>query len=217
MSSNFSSAKESYAELLVKSGAIQIAKSTDSPFKLRNGSFSPVYVDHAELLCQPETYVPFLDILIGHIDSHFPHTSTVLANVDSKSSPHIVGALAARPGRRQIVASNEATQISENGRNLKFRFPKQFDATDKIVLVDDVFTEDDVTAIKIKEAMGDAAEKRETHLLVGLLRGAPDVCIQQLGKFGIKLHWIATLEDVIDEAWDSFSAKQREVLDLGGL
>ncbi|HSX01660.1 MAG TPA: hypothetical protein VLF67_05460, partial [Candidatus Saccharimonas sp.] len=189
---------EAYTMALIQGGAVKVAPDTDHLFELRNGTKSCAYVDHGEILCQPDTFQPYIDALADSVCNNFPEHSTILVNVDSKSSPHTVGALASLLRLRQIVVNPEATRLAEKGPSLGVRLPKEIKASDTLVVIDDVFTEGDTTAIDAVSLAIDAIASRfgvteqETHLVVGLLRGDMGKATKQLERSKIKLHWLTT-------------------------
>lgn len=213
---------EAYTTALIQAGAVKVAPDADHLFELRNGTTSCVYVDHGEVLCQPNTFQPYINALAESVRDNFPERSTILVNVDSKSSPQTVGALASSLHLRQAVVNPDATRLAEKGPNLTVRLPQEVNTGDILIVVDDVFTEDDTTAIAAISLVRDAIvgrlgeAKQETHLVVGLLRGNAEKATQQLGLFSVRLHYLTTLEAVLEKGWPEFTLLQRQALIQGG-
>lgn len=211
-----------YHIALRQSGAIKLAADGRHLFELRSGKRSWVYVDHGELLCQPETFWPYISMLTNYFRETYPPEVTLLANVDSKSSPHIVGALATMGLYRQVVVSPEAIRHAEKGPGLSMRLPCRLEPVEDIVIVDDVFTVGDTTAMRILSRVKDALCSRldETvqhvkyHVVVGLLRGDPQAAAEQFGQLGADLHWFVTLDEVLVPLRPMLSPEQRAGLGL---
>ena len=213
---------DKYVTALVQSGAVKVATDPEHPYELRNGDPSVVYVDHGQLLCHPETFQPFVGALAEYVLDQFPGPSTILVNVDSKSSPHMVGALASLLHLRLVVVNPESTKQAERGLNLGVRLPMQVSPTDRLLFVDDVFTEKDETVANAATLVREAFVPRlgntlETHLLVGLLRGNTEASVRQLRLHGIMLHWLVTLDEIIEKARPTLTDQQLGTLDQGWL
>ena len=142
---------EAYRKSLIESGAVKIAMNANAAFQLRNGSKSNIYVDHSEILCQPETNVALVRALIQYLNHTFEANRVVLVNVDSKASPQLTGAIAAAGGFRQILVLPEAVYYAEKGIRRRLRFPNNISSRDVIVIIDDVLTPHDTTALRVAE------------------------------------------------------------------
>lgn len=213
---------EAYEIALVQAGAVKVAPGPDNLFELRSGPESWVYVDHGDILCQPETYRPYITVLAEVVRDNFPEQSTILVNVDSKSSPHTVGALASVLRLRQVVVTPQATSLAEKGSKLAVRLPQEIEPNDTLLVVDDVFTEGDTTAADVIERVRSAIigrlgeTQQDVHLIVGLLRGDRQKATRQLGVLGIKLHWLTTIESVLQKIWPALTPVQQQALAQGG-
>jgi hypothetical protein len=209
---------KSYEEMLIQSGAVKIAPGLGDRFQLRNGSYSYVYVDHGDLICQPETNNVFVGAIGKYIKQQFAPDSTILVNVDSKASPQLTGAVAVAAKYRQIVVLPEATHREEQGLRLRIRLPATIGAHDKIVIVDDVLTPHDMTASRIAELVRDELNQRfdgsaanEVHLVVGLVRD-PEVAVRGLSDSKIHVHWLTTLADLVHGVWPRLDSEQKQRL-----
>jgi orotate phosphoribosyltransferase len=197
---------EAYRESLIRSGAVKIAPNDNELFRLRNGSVSKFYVDHGDLLCEPAANASLVRALLHLIKSTFDPKRVVLVNVDSKSSPQLTGAIAAAGGFRQIIVLPEAVFLAENGTERRLRIPQKLYHDDRIVIVDDVLTPGDETAIKVAEIVRSEIERRMTgrssgahefHLTVGLIR-EPDKAVGLVQEQGIReVHYLTTLDSVV--------------------
>lgn len=210
--------KRAYRDAVARSGAIKIADRPERYFRLRNGSLSPVYVDHGSLLCRPETNRLLVKSLGREIAVLAGFRPVVLANVDSKSSPHLVGAIATERKYRQIVVVPEAVHKAEQGLNLRARLPGDLREDDRIVIVDDVLTPSDTTALRaielirreLEEALGTIrASKVQYSLVVGCIR-EPDKVLRSFQDTGITVRWLASLDEVLD-AKRRFESSRRDL------
>jgi orotate phosphoribosyltransferase len=210
---------KAYEKMLVTSGAVKVADGPDYTFSLRNGASSSVYVDHGDLLCYPKTNKVLLKALKRYVVRAFPADRTILANVDSKASPQLTGAIAATVGYRQIVVLPETTYENERGLRLRLRVPSDVAPEDRIVIIDDVLTPNDMTAVRIahlvradlRARLGSAADTIEVHLVVGLARD-PLTARAELAEHGVKVHWLTTLPQVLDGLLPSLQADQQDCL-----
>lgn len=209
-----------YRKMLIGSGALKVADEPERPFQLRNGTRSLAYIDHGDLLCQPATNTVLVEAVGQYVANAFNPNDVILANVDSKASPQLTGAIAATRRYRQIVVLPDLTYRQEKGMNLALRAPADIGAHDKIVIIDDVHTPRDVTALRVAELirrtlgarLGEEAIGRvEMHLVVGVARD-PAAIRSELAGHGIESHWLTTLPDVLTEAWPTLDDPQREAL-----
>jgi len=206
LSTRLRSSMTSYKYLLMRSGAVRFAASGSPRFVLRSGKTSSVYIDHAALLCEPEANQALVSCLADYVGKNFDGGHTVLANVDSKSSPHLTGAVAAVGGYRQIVVIPEAVRRVENGLRLSLRVPQGLDARDTIVIVDDVLTAGDRAALDVvdqirRELASDRrarCDRHDFHLVVAVIRDAHRAT-RDLEKAGVKVHWLTSLEDMLPD------------------
>jgi orotate phosphoribosyltransferase len=193
---------DAYLDGLIRSGAVRVSSAENGWFMLRNGTRSPVYIDHGEILCDPQHNHAFVTALRRHIARNFDPADTVLMNVDSKSSPHVAGALATLLGLRQIIFVPDQVRQAEAGTDRQFRLP-DMTGVRRVVVVDDVLTPDDTTVISVVAGLRAllAAEKRtsdvdlEYHLVVGVLRATS--AIASLATRGIKASGLVTLSEVL--------------------
>lgn len=208
-----------YQKALIQAGSVKVAKNERELFTLRSGKLSWLYIDHGDLLCQPETNVPYVKALDHFIQTNFPHKTTVLVNVDSKSSPHTTGALAILGNYRQIVVSSKATQQAEKGTNRGTRLPHDLKNISDIVLIDDVLASG-LTAMtvaqdiqkEIKQFMSENELKKiHFHLVVGLAKAKAEETATNLKKhYGVTIHWLITLKELLTLMSDELTVEQRE-------
>lgn len=209
-----------YRRMLVESGALKIAEELKKPFRLRNGTRSFAYIDHGNLLCQPETNMIMVNAVGQYVSQTFKGSNVVLANVDSKASPQLTGAVAVTGRYRQIVVLPDLTYRREKGMNLRLRMPDELNAEDKIVIIDDVHTPRDVTARNVADLirstlagrLGAAIKCVEMHLVVGVARD-PGSIRSELAGHGIEPHWLTTMHDLLETAWPRLGNPQREALE----
>lgn len=205
---------DGYKKALLASGAVGIAPNASELYQLRNKTYSWVYINHrAEMLGLPEYRKPFIDSMLEAVKNTFQDTQPlVFANVDSGVSPFITGGLAylyaqSRPETKQILVYPEEISLlyRKPRRKLGIDMP-HLTKDHTVLLVDDVLTPGDVTAInvyqllkrKIWQTLRRDTRQVQFHLLVGLIRD-PNAA-KRLEKYGLRVHWLLTLEEVLKEA-----------------
>lgn len=202
-----------YLKALVKANAIKLGD-----FTLRNGKKSCIYIDHGDLICNPDTNKAFIKAILEYIQSNFSKKSTVLINVDSKSSPQITGALANAGEYRQIVLLPKDVYVAEKGTNRMIRFPMNINRTDKFIIVDDVLTSGQ-TVIDVAQKVKSFLIKNyrinnpQFYVIVGLARN-PKIVMKKLAKVNIKSYWLIDLETILSYIWHTLSAKQKTLVQL---
>jgi orotate phosphoribosyltransferase len=212
---------ERYQRSLLDSGALRV--STSKPFTLRNGTRSRIYIDHGEVLCEPTSNGVLISAMMHYIASNFRAEKIVLVNVDSKSSPQITGAIAAIGGYRQVVVLPDAVRQAEKATERRFRLPLSLSPDDEFLIVDDVLTPGDLTAVNVALALrdelrqagfgrtGDAHAEPTFRLLVALARN-PAEGGSILEENAVEPHWLTTLTEVISASWDSLDGDERNLL-----
>ncbi|MDP1722936.1 MAG: phosphoribosyltransferase [Candidatus Gottesmanbacteria bacterium] len=211
ISDSLKSFKVAYLDAVVRSGAIHVASSIDSRFTLRSGDISWIYVDHGEILCNPENGIPFVRMLYEYLRQEFSPSSTVLVNVDSKASPQEVGALAFHGGYRQILVNADDTTIAEKGINKRVRMPETKPG-DQLVIVDDVLTKGTTVAAVVELVRQQLQEEHQFHLIVGMAR-TPQIAVPLLEDVGVtSISWFIELPDILFRVWSDFSDAQRKGL-----
>jgi hypothetical protein len=118
----------------------------------------------------------------------------------------LTGAIAAAGAFRQILVLPEEVYHAEKGTHRRLRIPNNISSQDIIVIIDDVLTPRDTTALHVAELV--RAElihikdftahdvNPPFHLVVGLVRDQALVQGAQKNRH-IKVHWLATLDEVI--------------------
>jgi orotate phosphoribosyltransferase len=212
------SSLNAYRKSLIDSGAVKVAVNANAAFQLRNGVESCIYIDHGDILCQPETNSVLVSALIQYLKNNFEPDRVILVNVDSKTSPQLTGAIAIAGGFRQILVLPETVYHEERGTRRRMRFPDSISSQDMIVIIDDVLTPYDTTALNVAklvrseldhmEEFASQGTKASFHLMVALVRDESLVS-SLLKKWDIKVHWLATLEDVIASLWPRLAEEQR--------
>lgn len=210
--------KGEYIKAVIDAGAVKIAPTLGERFKLRSGGLSWIYVDHGDMLCQPNTEKPFIDAIGTLIEYTFPQDRVVLVNLASKASPHETGAVAYRNGLRQIIISPDEVAQAEKGTNRRVRLPHQMNDDDILVVVDDVLTKggtlkEGLVIVKdaLRERFGERADMFPIHLVVGMSRASSETMEMLKGK-GIEVTSLASIEEIIISTWSSFSTEQQSGL-----
>lgn len=202
-----------YVSALFSSGAVRV-NPIENPFILRNGKQSILFVDHGLLLTNPSDSLGYYESLYETLVQSFQPDTTILVNVDSKSSPATTAVMAYKGGYRQILVNPEQTTKNEKGTGLRIRQPYNISSSDEIVVIDDVYTENDQTALHvINELKNQLDENHKIHLMVGLLRGNPITSATKLAEQGVELHFLITQNDILRRVWRTLDPQQQEVLE----
>lgn len=208
--------KKDYLDALFLTNAIKIAPNIDCQFILRNGSLSMIYIDHAEIMCQNESYSPLIKAIHEKL-SLFSSKTSILTNVDSKSSPQIVGALAFISKFRQIVVNPIETSLAEKGLNLQVRYPSNILSSDTCIVVDDVYTNNDKTAIDVISRIKLELTKNKINvplkfcIIVGLNRSNKQQVKSNEGEL-INIYSVLTMQDIFFAIKDTLSEIQKYAL-----
>jgi hypothetical protein len=167
-------------------------------------------VDHGDLLTNPFGWVAFVDAIAAVISELYPdRRRLVLCNVDSKSSLHLVGAVCYRERLRQVLVLPDTTHRREVGTNRKVRVPSDLARGDHLLLVDDVYTPGDTTAINVYDRVAETlkacriAEPEHAGILVGVNRGSENA-LQCNGR-RLALHSVLGFRDLVGGSTGSAS------------
>lgn len=206
---------EQYADFLISTGAIKVATDLGSMIRLRNGSHSAYYINHRLIPCNPEEMSTLVGLYEDWTEKNFPHEKPILACVDSAMSPLITACLMMDMKIPRIVAFSKDETLYGPERDIYTPIIKPHDT---ILVVDDVMTPNDVTAINVVDRIREEAKQQGVnpttlnfHLLIGVLRGGKE-SIEQLRKHNITPHYIVTVEEVLQKALDNLRPKQQEFL-----
>jgi orotate phosphoribosyltransferase len=190
--------QEKYIKALLKSEAVQIAQGKNQLFTLRNGTSSWIYIDHAVLLCDPVSRAIVVDTLSRELAKSAPHDQIVIANVDSKSSPHLAGAISIRGSYRSILVNPASTTLAERGNYTRLRVPTDMKSGDTIALVDDVMTYGDMTLINIASLLRANGITQRITAFVALSRGPTHLIQRQLETHNITIRACVEMNTLIE-------------------
>lgn len=198
--------QKKYKNELARSKAIKIANSKDERFELRRGDKSWIYLDHGDVMCNPQQRKAFLAAMESKIKQMYEDfDNLILANVDSKSSPEIKIRLAKRNNEELpiITVINKTVKQAEKGTERRVRLPADLTEGDTILIVDDLTTTGGTaknTRDKIAQILHDRKDISENSVKFDLLVGTArrPSAAKKLEEQGFrKVEWCITLEDVL--------------------
>lgn len=207
---------DQYIKSLFKAGAVKVAKDEYSLFRLKSGKKSWLYIDHGDVICQPETYLPFIEVLKELIKKTFSLERLILINTPAKASPQVVGALAKDLTCRQIAITPDATALAEQATYRTVRLPHTIGEDDVFVIVDDVMTSGKtniLVAEQVKALLHDQHidGPEQYHVIIGVNK-YPLESQPRLEKAGINAHWVTTVDHILILGWDRFTHEQQQGL-----
>lgn len=201
-----SKTRNTYLEFLRECGSICIRNPHEPPWHLRNGGRSRIYIDHAKISCDYESFITFVSAIKDIIPQRKFFT---LCNVDSKISAQLAGALAYILKAPQIIfKSDELTRI-EKGPMQQLTVPKKI--TEPIIIVDDVGSTGG-TVIHVAELLrGKIGHDLKIILLISLVRD-PEVLSEALHKNNINFKYVVTLDELLTYHWKSLRDWERQAV-----
>ncbi len=216
--------KAAYIDALVLAGAIKIA-GNDEPFDkntnpegvhtLRSGKKSWIYIDHSDVINQPDTFKPFVEAMRDSILTTLPIDQTVFINIHGKTSPQLTGTLAYLLERPQIEIISTHLAELEKGSGKTIRLPREMPAQPIFVFLDSVLTTGNTvaeTAALLKKEYPSIFNDARFHLEIGVVRET-ERALHTLAKEGIRsIGYVATIDDIILEVWPQLSDIQRHAL-----
>lgn len=180
------------ARMILEAGAVQYNGA--QPFFLSSGWASPVYLDFQRIISFPRMRATLMDFA----------SETVLRNAGFEQFDAVAGAESAGIPYAAWIAERLALPLQSVRRKPRgFGAQAQvqggrFRAGTRVLLVDDVTT-DGRTKAALCHALR-AAEARVEHVLVMFYYDVFPEARALLASLGIRLHYLATWRDILDEA-----------------
>lgn len=180
------------AELLLKSGAIQVYK--DRPFVFVSGRISPVYIDCRRLLSFPEIREEIVTQLVGKAESEIGLAAIdVVAGGETAGIPY-AAFVAQKLNKPMIYVRKNPKGYGQTKQIEGILEPGQ-----RVLLVEDLIT-DGMSKLRFNIGIR-AAEARITHCLCIFEYGSDRLGLhegrQNLAAHGIELHTLANWDDVL--------------------
>lgn len=180
------------ARMILEAGAVQYNGA--QPFFLSSGWASPVYLDFQRIISFPRMRATLMDFA----------SETVLRNAGFEQFDAVAGAESAGIPYAAWIAERLSLPLQSVRRKPRgFGAQAQvqggrFRAGTRVLLVDDVTT-DGRTKAALCHALR-AAEARVEHVLVMFYYDVFPEARDLLASLGIRLHYLATWRDILDEA-----------------
>ena len=196
----FRSIKEEYIKGLLETNAFLIKSIHDTPFTLRSGRKSYLFLDHSRVATSPKAYTAFINAVKYKILEVYGENDFLLCNVDSKISAQMVGSLAYILEKPQIVYKSKELTTVEKGTQNQLTGNLQWNL--RASLVDDVMTGGDGTAKNVAELIQSTFHNiKDIQIFVGFTR--------EVKKSTYKTHYVLTRDELIDIVWNKLSKEQQ--------
>lgn len=120
---DFSTLKQNYVKGLLETEAFIVKGINETPFTLRSGKQSYMFLDHSKVASSPQAYKAFIDAIRYLLQETYKDKQYILCNIDSKISSQMVGSVAYREEKPQIIFKSKAT-LSLQNRNKQLKKKK---------------------------------------------------------------------------------------------
>ena len=163
------------------------------PFKLTSGRLSPVYVDCRRVISFPRARAALMDMAVDMLSQEVGYEAfDVVAGGETAGIPYA----AWMAERLMLPMLYVRKQPKGFGRDA--RIEGTFEPGARVLLVEDLAT-DGGSKIGFVQSLRDAGARVE-HCFVVFHYGIFPQSITALQAEGVKLHWLATWDDVVTEA-----------------
>lgn len=198
-----------YTRALIYSQCIQIRGINETPFTLRNGSKSYIYVDHSKIASSTKTYQLIIEALRNLLMQTFKQQEFILVNVDSKISPQLTGTLAYLLKQSQFIFKSKALTAAEKG---PFKQLSGDESTNlPVAIIDDVYTPGDDTAENVMALIKQQFPKvKQIELVVGLIRDLSKTSKTNTPPFPV--HSLVSLSEVLKVIYPSLPPLQQQAV-----
>jgi orotate phosphoribosyltransferase len=178
-----------YVELLWKQDAVLIK---ETPFTLKSGRESCVYVNHRDLVCLPSAARLIKAAVVELVETFLPVDEVAVATVDSSVSP-LLGAMCVDAGIPLYVTRpvNREKGLTNSLFSYDALSAPDCSPDRPAVIVDDVLT--------TTSTVGAAAEllRRHGRTVLGVVCLVDRRVTEDVGKTSLDVRSVATLEDVL--------------------
>ena len=200
----FQDLKKHYVEGLLETNAFLVKSINETPFTLRSGRNSYIFLDHSKVASSPKAYKAFVDVINALLLKVYGDNNFLLCNVDSKISAQMVGSSAYSLEKPQIVFKSAQLTAIEKGTqrqltgNLDWNMP--------VAILDDVMTGGDGTAKNVGDLILTTFSKiRDIQIFVGFVR--------ELKESTYKTHYALTRDELLDIIWEKLSPEQKQAIE----
>ena len=196
--------KQAYIKGLVDTDAFLIRSISEEPFTLRSGKKSYMFLDHSRVAGSPMAYKAFIDGIVYLLKKAYGTSGYILCNVDSKISPQMVGSLAYKLDKPQIIYKSKELTAAEKGTNKQLTGNLEWQLP--VAIPDDVMTGGDGTAKIVGDLIQSTFPKvKDIQIFVGFIR--------ETKASTYKTHHIVTRDELLDIVWDKLSIDQQKAID----
>lgn len=201
---SFESLKQNYVAGLLATQAFLVKSINETPFTLRSGRQSYMFLDHSRVASSPKAYKAFIDVISHLLRNVYDDKKFVLCNVDSKISAQMVGSVAYSLEKPQIIFKSKALVAIEKGTQKQLT--GDLDWTMPVAILDDVMTGGDGTAKNVADLIIETFPKiKDIQIFVGFIR--------DVKPSTYKTHHVLTRDELIEIAWDKLSPEQKQAIE----
>jgi orotate phosphoribosyltransferase len=179
------------AHILLETDSVAFRPS--DPFTLTSGRLSPVYVDCRRVISFPRARAALMDMAVDLLTQEVGYESfDVVAGGETAGIPYAAW-IAERLMLPMLYVRKEPKGFGRNAR-----IEGTFEPGARVLLVEDLAT-DGGSKIGFVQALREAGA-RVDHCFVVFHYGIFPQSVTALQAQGVKLHWLATWDDVVTEA-----------------
>ncbi len=149
-------------------------------------------------------YKAFIDGIVYLLKKAYGTSGYILCNVDSKISPQMVGSLAYKLDKPQIIYKSKELTAAEKGTNKQLTGNLEWQLP--VAIPDDVMTGGDGTAKIVGDLIQSTFPKvKDIQIFVGFIR--------ETKASTYKTHHIVTRDELLDIVWEKLSIDQQKAID----
>jgi len=200
----FEKLKEKYVDELLQTHAFLVKSVDETPFTLRSGKKSYIFLDHARVTTSPSAYKAFVDIIAYLTQMIYQKQKIILCNVDSKISAQLVGSVAYKLSLPQLIYKSKELTSIEKGTNTQLTGDSKWNMP--VAILDDVMTGGDGTAKNVADLILANFDKiKDIQIFVGFIR--------EPRESTYTTHYALTRGELIEIMWDTLSPEQKQAVD----
>ena len=200
----FDDVKKQYIEGLLATDSFLVKSVKENPYTLRGGKKSYMYLDQRKLASSSKAYKAFIDGISYLLIEEYGHKEFILCNVDSKISAQMVGSLAYKLDKPQIIFKSKELTAVEKGEQQQLSGDLNWNLP--VAIPDDVMTGGDGTAKNVGDLVRGTFHKiKDVQIFVGFIR--------QPKESTFETHYLITRDELIDIIWSNLSKDQQKAID----
>ncbi len=200
----FQTLKQNYVDGLIETEAFLVRSINETPFTLRSGKQSCMFLDHSKVTSSAKAYKSFIDVMQYLVHETYGSKKYVLCNIDSKISAQMVGSVAYNLDLPQIIYKSQALTSIEKGPMRQMTGNPEWNLP--VALLDDVATGRDGTAKDVGDLIKKAFPKiKDIQIFVGFIR--------EVQKTTYKMNYVITRDELIDIVWKKLTSGQQKAIE----